>query len=135
VKASIYGVVPEVFADREMEGSFNRLSQLQTLTGAALVELESAQETVQIQDWLAKVTGDLTAIKRTEQKVIPDYYWVFSTGWALLLLLCLPLEVIVRRWDALFGTRGLHLSHEQSKKSGENAEPEVLDGQRIVRPS
>ncbi|HYX39915.1 MAG TPA: hypothetical protein VE954_43015 [Oligoflexus sp.] len=135
VKASIYGVVPEVFADREMEGSFNRLSQLQTLTGAALVELESEQEKAQIQDWLAKVTGDLTTIKRTEQKVIPDYYWVFSSGWALLLLLCLPLEVIVRRWDALFGTRGFHLSHEDSKKSGADASPEVPNAQRIVRPS
>jgi hypothetical protein len=118
-----------------MEGSFNRLSQLQTLTGATLVELDSDQEKVQIQDWLAKVTGDLTTIKRTEQKVIPDYYWVFSSGWALLLLLCLPLEVIVRRWDALFGTRGFHLAHEAQKKTDASPGPEVLDGQQVARPS
>lgn len=106
VKASIYGVVPELFADKEMEGSINRLQQLQTLTGAQLVELGGDQERAQIHDWLAKVTGDQSTMKRTDQKMIPDYYWVFSSAWSLLLLLLLPLEVIVRRWDQLFGTRG-----------------------------
>ncbi len=114
VKASIYGVVPELFADKEMEGSFNRLQQLQNLTGSQLVELGAEQERAQIHDWLERVTGDLTAIKRTDQKMIPDYYWVFSSAWSLVLLLFLPLEVIVRRWDVLFGTRGF-LRHEENR--------------------
>jgi hypothetical protein len=116
VKASIFGVVPELFADKEMEGSFNRLQQLQALTGAQLVELGTDQERAQIHDWLEKVTGDATAIKRTDQKMIPDYYWVFSSAWSLLLLLFLPLEVIVRRWDELFGARSIHLGSDDLKK-------------------
>ncbi|MCX6127515.1 MAG: hypothetical protein NTX25_00440, partial [Proteobacteria bacterium] len=106
VRTSIFGVVPEIFSDKEMTSSFNRLQQLANLTGAGLIELGKNEEHGQIEDWLQKVTGDLTSIKRVDVKLVPDYYWVFDSPWSLLLLLCLPLEVVLRRWNALFGAKG-----------------------------
>ncbi len=103
VRASIFGIVPEVFADKDMEGSFHRLQQLSTLTGAQLIEINKNSYADDLGAWLQSVTGDLGVVSRSEQKLMPDYYWALEQWWCFLLLLLLPLEVIVRRWDSYFG--------------------------------
>lgn len=103
VRASIYGIVPELFADKDMEGSFHRLQQLSQLTGANLLELGDADETRALREWIQTVTGDLGVVSRSEQKLMPDYYWALENWWSFLLLLLLPLEVVVRRWPSYFG--------------------------------
>ncbi len=118
VKASIYGIVPELFADKDMDGSFHRLQQLTQLTGAQMVELDATDHERVIEDWLRQVTGELGVVSKTEQKLQPDYFWVLDTWWCYLLLLCLPLEVLVRRWDAYFGSRGGAAARDGRNDSG-----------------
>ena len=105
VKASLFGIIPEVFADKDMGGSFQRLTSLSQLTGAELLELKARESDRKIDEWIVAVTGTGTTLSQAEQRLKPDYYWVFRTWWGILLLLALPLEVLVRRWEALFGSR------------------------------
>ncbi len=101
VKTSAYGVIPESYRDSEMEGSIHRLEQLSALTGATL--LDSNDESYALEEWFGKVTGNLASAEKSEQKLMPDYYWVLDTWWGFLALLLLPVEILIRRWDVLFG--------------------------------
>lgn len=101
VKTSAFGVIPESYRDTEMEGSLHRLEQLSTLTGASL--LDSNDNSYALEEWFTKVTGNLASAEKSEQKLMPDYYWVFDNWWGILLILLIPLEIVVRRWDLLFG--------------------------------
>ena len=101
VKASAFGVIPESYRDSEMEGSLHRLEQLSALTGASL--LDSNDASYALEEWFSKVTGNLASAEKSEQKLMPDYYWVFDSWWGLLLILLIPAEILIRRWDVLFG--------------------------------
>ena len=101
VKSSAYGVVPESYRDSEMEGSLHRLEQLSALTGATL--LDSNDESFALEEWFTQVTGNLATAEKSEQKLMPDYYWVFDTWWGFLAIALLPVEILIRRWDVLFG--------------------------------
>ncbi|MES2746326.1 MAG: hypothetical protein V4655_12920 [Bdellovibrionota bacterium] len=101
VKASAFGVIPESYRDEEMEGSIHRLEQLSTLSGAKL--LGASDDSYALEEWFASVTGNLTNAEKSEHKLLPDYYWAFDTWWGLFVLLFIPIEILVRRWDVLFG--------------------------------
>ncbi|MBC7661433.1 MAG: hypothetical protein H7249_17190 [Chitinophagaceae bacterium] len=103
VRTSAYGVIPESYKDSEMEGSLHRLEQLGTLSGATL--LDSNDSSYALEEWFGKVTGNLASAEKSEQKLMPDYYWVMDTWWGYLLILLIPLEILVRRWDVLVGGR------------------------------
>lgn len=103
VRTSIYGTVPEYFADKDIEGSFHRLAQLSQLTGASLLDPSVDEGPRKIKELLQSVTGKIGIAEKAEQKLLPDYYWVLNHWWCFLLFLFLPLEVLLRRWDALFG--------------------------------
>ncbi len=103
VKASAFGVIPESYKDEEMEGSTHRLQQLSHLSGAKF--LSADDESYALEEWFSSVTGELSKVEKSEHKLLPDYYWAFDTWWGLLLLGFMPLEILVRRWDVLFGSR------------------------------
>ncbi len=104
VKTSSYGVIPESYRDSEMEGSIHRLEQLATLSGATL--LEGGAGGYGLEEWLTQVSGGTTGGEKSEQKLVPDYYWVFRSWWGYLFILLIPCEILVRRWDLLFRSRG-----------------------------
>ncbi len=103
VRSSIYGIVPDYFADKDIEGSFHRLKQLADLTGASFIDEDEPARAAR--EWLRGMSGKLGIAQKTEQKLMPDYYWVLDNWWCFLLFLLLPLEVLVRRWDAFFGQK------------------------------
>lgn len=103
VRTSAFGVIPESFPDSEMEGSLHRLEQLSSLTGAKL--LRADDQSYALEEWFGSVTGSLSSAEKSEHKLLPDYYWVFDSWWGLFLLLFIPVEILVRRWDVLFGGR------------------------------
>lgn len=105
VRSSIYGAVPDYFADKDIEGSFHRLSQLSQLTGASLIDPKEGENTRLLKEMLRSVTGSLGVTQKAEQKLVPDHYWALDSWWCFFLLLALPLEVLVRRWDSFFGQR------------------------------
>jgi hypothetical protein len=101
VKASAFGVIPEFYRDEQMEGSLHRLEQLSALSGAKL--LDAASDSYALEEWFASVTGNLANAEKSEHKLLPDYYWAFDAWWGLLALLLMPVEILVRRWNVLFG--------------------------------
>lgn len=100
VKTSSFGVIPESYKDSELEGSIHRLEQLATLTGAKL--LPAQDESYALEEWFSSVTGQLSSAEKSEHKLLPDYYWAFDTWWGIFLLIFIPIEILVRRWDVLF---------------------------------
>ncbi|MFW7381690.1 MAG: hypothetical protein ACOH5I_22975 [Oligoflexus sp.] len=105
VTASIGAVVPEIFQDENMPGSFLKLTQLSRLSEAELYMADDKQLLTSIQSWLQVTTGRLGLAQQTENRTLRDYYWVLDRWWFWLLVFALPLEVIVRRWPQLTAMR------------------------------
>lgn len=110
VRASAFGIVPESFADKDMEGSLYRLEQLKELTNGRLTRLGEGSADFEMDQWFADVTGEIGVTRKSEQKLMPDYFWVLDSWWGLLLIALIPLEILVRRWDAFTG-HGIREKH------------------------
>ncbi len=106
VKSAIYGIIPESFTDKDLDGSWHRLESLASLTGAKLIDANDKSYIRELEGWLRRNTGTENSISQTDQWLYPDYYWLLKFWWAWLLFLGLPLEVLVRRWDVLVGNQG-----------------------------
>lgn len=113
VKASITGAIPEVYPDKELDAAPHKLRELAQLTGAKVVidgepeKLEDGKQGETAQDalgaWLGHATGQDGVALPNRFKTLRDFYWVLGRPWFWLLMLLLPLEVVIRKWDQLFG--------------------------------
>lgn len=102
VKASITGVYPETYKDEEMDAAPQKLEALATLTGATLsLPPTDALESARV--WLEGATGQDGVALPSRFKTLRNFYWILDKAWFWLLLLLLPLEVVVRKWDQLVG--------------------------------
>ena len=99
VKTRIGGQVPEVFTDKDVPFSLQSLESLAEITKSQL-GFYPKQRTM-IDSWLGSVTGNMGVSAPSRNKSFSDYFWVLKTWWVYLLLLCLPFEVLVRRWPEL----------------------------------
>jgi hypothetical protein len=102
VKASITGVFPEVFKDDELDAAPQKLEELAQLTGARLA-LPPADQVEATAGWLGEVTGHEGVSLPSRFKTLRNFYWILDRWWFWLLMALMPLEVVVRRWDQLFG--------------------------------
>ena len=69
-----------------------------------------------IEKWSSKSASNV----KEKEEISKDYFWFLSEFWIYLLLLCLPLEVILRRWNVLFPSdtniSGVNMKVEEKKK-------------------
>lgn len=113
VKAGITGVIPEVYPDKELDAAPHKLAELAHLTGAKVVIEDEPEkladgktgETVEeaLGLWLGHATGQEGVALPNRFKTLRDFYWVLGRPWFWLLMFLLPLEVVIRKWDQLFG--------------------------------
>jgi len=101
VKAAITQVFPKVYKDAELDAAPEKLGKLAKLTGAALTVAPSDPGAA-LGRWLAAATGFDGVALPDRFKTLRNFYWVLDKSWFWLLLLLLPLEVVVRRWDHIF---------------------------------
>ena len=101
VRAVVSSVFPETYTDREIGAAPHKLAELAELTGAKL--------TLPPEDVIATAIGWVETVADPNGIALPgrfkthlNHFWVFSRSWFWLLLACLPLEVLVRRWHLLF---------------------------------
>lgn len=112
VKAQMTGVFPEAYRDTELDAAPQKLEQLAKLTGAQIT-LPPQDQRAEIGVWLEKITGQEGVALPSRFKTVRDFFWVLDRPWFWLLMLMLPLEVIIRRWDQILGGgvgRGRHSS-------------------------
>ncbi len=108
LKAKVTAVAPETFKDAELDAAPQKLEELAELTGAKLTLLPSTRPEGAVPDsvgpWLEAATGQTGGVALPNRfKTLRDFYWILDRPWFWLLILLLPLEVVVRRWEHLFG--------------------------------
>jgi len=102
VKASVTATFPEIFKDREVGAAPQKLQELAQLTGATLAIMPPEPGDV-IDHWLTGATSTDGIALPSRFKTLRNFYWILDTPWLWLLLLALPLEVVVRRWEHIIG--------------------------------
>ncbi len=101
VKVKAYGRIPRSLTDEEVGASPKQLSDLAKLTEAKLITPDSDQ-TEALLEFFKQVSGRQEGIAHPPRfRTVKDYYWVFGKPWALILLIFLPVEVMVRRRKVL----------------------------------
>jgi len=103
VKASVTATFPEVFKDREVGAAPQKLQELAQITGAALAYMPP-EPGESLDNWLAGATSTDGVSLPSRFKTLRNFYWILDTPWLWLLLLALPLEVVVRRWEHIIGS-------------------------------
>jgi hypothetical protein len=101
VKAQITGIFPEVFKDSELDAAPQKLEELAALTGASIV-LPPKGGVEDVRLWLEQVTGQEGVALPSRFKTLRNFFWIIDRPWFWALLLLMPLEVVIRRWDQLF---------------------------------
>ena len=80
------------------------MKSLAQLTGAEFLDMDEgiySKLNEYIDNWSSKSNFD----RETSEKINEDYYWFFAKFWIYLLLFCLPLEILIRRWSVLFPSK------------------------------
>ena len=104
VRAHVASVFPETFSDRDIGAAPHKLAELATLTGAKL-SLPPEDPVAAAVGWVETIADPNGIVLPGRFKTHLDHFWALSRPWFWLLLLCLPLEVILRRWHLLFSSR------------------------------
>ena len=95
-------IFPETIPDTKIGASAKKLRQLSQLAGAAFVSTTDASETRRVvQEFVSRNTEHSGVALPSRFKMGWDFFWILKTPWIWLLLLCLPCEVMVRRWHNL----------------------------------
>ncbi len=103
VKASITSVFPEVYKDSEIDAAPQKLEELAALTGATLA---IAKVDEPLDAWIAGATGQDGVSLPNRFKTLRNFFWILDTPWFWLLLILMPMEVVIRRWEQLFAQGG-----------------------------
>lgn len=101
VNAASATIVPRTLDDSDIGSAPGKLRSLGKLTGAKVVFQNTQDIDVEMNQWLEGFLGSSQPPPIT-QKTREDRFWVLGVWWFWLLLGCLPLEVLVRRWDEWF---------------------------------
>lgn len=101
LQTAVTSVFPEIYKDTEMEAAPQKLEDLAQLTGASLAAA-GGDQTEAVDRWLAAATGQGGMVLPSRYKTLRDFYWILDTPWIWLMLLLMPLEVIIRKWNQLF---------------------------------
>lgn len=125
VKAAITAVYPETFKDEELDAAPQKLEELARLTGANLA-LPPSDTTEAIRVWLERATGQDGVALPSRFKTLRNFYWVLDRFWFWLLLLLMPLEVVIRKWDQLAGGGR---SRDESDGDGDSVGPQAVAGE------
>ena len=95
-------IIPETLKDANIGASPVKLNALAAITGSTFVDANqdrARRVELWVQSW---GTFDGNSLPdKTETRL--DYYWPKESPWIWMVIFLLPLEVIIRRWDRLFG--------------------------------
>lgn len=100
-KVNVLTYISKSFTDTELPYSETFLQKVAGHTGAKYVAIEESN--YQVSRFLAaNSAGD--KVQLPPKKIAAENpYWLFESLWLILVALALPLEVILRRWDKIFG--------------------------------
>ena len=77
------------------------MSNLAKITNAKFLNMDEGIYS-QLNEYIDKWSEKPQIDTKRKEKLSENYYWFFSKFWIYILLICLPLEVLVRRWSVLF---------------------------------
>ncbi len=94
--------IPEMLSDQKLGASEFKMQELAEKTGAKLLWLKDSVQTADaIEPWLEEHTRRNGVLLSPRFKTLANHFWIFDSLWFFFLLIFLPLEVLVRRWDKL----------------------------------
>lgn len=102
VKTELTSIMPRMYTDAELGGAPHKAAQLAALTGALSIAYDD-QAISNVEKWLDSWVQKDNIASQEQFETEPDHYWPLSRWWFVLLLLCMPLEVLVRRWHQIVG--------------------------------
>jgi hypothetical protein len=88
--------------DKDMSPSRQNLSLLAKNNQARFL-IDDSTTQAKVSEWLSQHVNPDLVPQPERHRTSRDFYWAGSQWWILASLLCLILEVIVRRWRLLFG--------------------------------
>jgi hypothetical protein len=100
VAAQITEVIPQTYADKDMDPSPSKLEDLAKLSKAELVFL-AKDSFPKVREWLESMSQNQGIATPSRFKSMQNHFWVLDTWWVWLLVLLLPVEVLIRRWHLL----------------------------------
>lgn len=101
-RAGTAAIVPRVVRDSLMGTPVRRLDTLARLTGARL-ERNEAKLATAITSWVDGLGVSPSVPEPKQFRTTREHFWMLRYWWFWALALCLPLEVITRRWRDLTG--------------------------------
>ncbi len=99
-KAEALARLTPMFKDSVLRQDHPTLAKLAKVTHAKFLYSDKQAELIPWLDGHFAVDED-TLVHMQENR--PDYYWFLRSWWVWLVLICMPLEVVVRRWHLLIG--------------------------------
>ena len=101
VKANSSSLVRLKLKDENMFSQMKVMSNLAKITNAKFLNMDEGIYS-QLNEYIDKWSEKPQIDTKRKEKLSENYYWFFSKFWIYILLICLPLEVLVRRWSVLF---------------------------------
>lgn len=106
LKAYVSEIVPDTIPDVNIGASPLKLEQLAALTGARLISYSNGKTLDSVTDWLEQVSASFGVALPDRYETTKTYYWMLEKWWFLFILVFIPIEVLIRRWNRIFGDRG-----------------------------
>jgi hypothetical protein len=98
VATQVTGIYPKVYHDNEVGRSPQKLVKLAQLTGARIT-LPPEDTLEAVRRWIEDGSENMGIALPSRFKTHREFYWMLEKQWYWLLLLLIPLEVVIRRWD------------------------------------
>ncbi len=95
--------VPKTYKDNDLISSQGKLKELAEIIGAELY-VSNNDIDFKIKTWLDNKYLEKGLIINHESKNKVNHFWILDSYILWMLILFLPLEIIIRRWDKLFQT-------------------------------
>jgi hypothetical protein len=99
--ATAMTITGQIFNDSEIIESPNNINMLARHKEARSVWNDEPQRDSEIRQWLLQIMQKGDNVTPARFETVSDHYWILEEWWIWLLLLCLPLEVLVRRWKQI----------------------------------
>ena len=96
-------LIPKKYSDEEISSAGGSLEKFAEKSQALLIEASDLSDSrKELRSWIRNVTKREGLSRKPYFQTTLEYYWIFLTNYFWLLIIFLPAEVFLRRWNLLF---------------------------------
>ena len=102
IKAQRTAIIPYLLPDKDIEGSSLIMRKIAERVQADYIYAKD-YDAQDLRVWLRQVSEQKVAHVESKLNTSEDYFWVFRVWWVYFLFILIPLEILIRRWDLIWG--------------------------------